>query len=75
MTALTLQKKIIKQISKIENISILQSIENLIKEEKPIKLSVLQKKLIAISIQEMKNGKGISNEIVLQELEAKFGVT
>jgi L-fucose isomerase-like protein len=75
MTAITLQKRLIKKISEIDNIAILKSLETLIKkEEKPRKLSELQKKLIAVGIEEIKKNKGISNELVMNELEAKFGL-
>lgn len=74
MTAITLQKRLIKKISEIDNIAILKSLETLIKEEeKPKKLSELQIKLIAIGIKEIKEGKGISNEKVMNELELKYG--
>ncbi len=75
MTSITLQKKLIQKISEIDNFFVLKSIENLIEQEaKPKKLSDLQRKLITIGIQEMKDGKGISNEVVFQELEAKYGI-
>ena len=75
MTAITLQKKLIQKISEIDNFSVLKSIENLIQEEEtPRKLSNLQRKLINIGIQEMKAGKGITNEVVFQELESKYGI-
>ena len=75
MTAITLQKRLIKKISEIDNIAILKSLETLInEEEKPRKLSELQKKLIATGIQEIKENKGISNELVMNELELKYGL-
>lgn len=75
MTAITLQKRLIKKISEIDNIATLKSLETLIKEdEKPRKLSELQKNLIAIGIQEIKENKGISNELVMDELESKYGL-
>lgn len=75
MTAITLQKKLIQKISEINNILVLKSIENLIQEEEtPRKLSNLQRKLINIGIQEMKERKGIPNEVVFQELESKYGI-
>ena len=73
MTAITLQKRLIKKISEIDNIAILKSLETLIEEEKPKKLSELQIKLIAIGIKEIKEGKGISYENVMNELELKYG--
>ena len=74
MTAITLQKRLIKKISEIDNIAVLKSLETLIKEEeKPRKLSELQKKLITIGIQEIKGGKGVSDELVMNELELKYG--
>jgi|LakMenE22Apr09ns_1017241.scaffolds.fasta_scaffold17484_1 hypothetical protein len=75
MTAITLQKRLIKKISEIDNIAILKSLETLIKEEeKPRKLSELQKKLISVGIEEIKENKGISNELVMTELESKYGL-
>lgn len=75
MNAINLQKRLIKKISEIDNISILKSLEALIKEEeKPRKLSELQKKLIAVGIEEIKESKGISNDLVLNELESKYGL-
>ena len=75
MTANTLQKRLIKKISEIDNIAILKSLETLIKEEvKPRKLSDFQKKLIAVGIQEIEKNKGIPNEIVMAELESKYGL-
>jgi hypothetical protein len=75
MTAITLQKRLIKKISEIDNIDILKSLETLIKaEETPRKLSEFQKKLIAVGIQEMLENKGIPNELVMAELESKYGI-
>lgn len=52
MTTITLQKRLIKIIFEIDNITTLKSLETLIKEEEnPRKLSELQKKLIAVGIQ------------------------
>jgi hypothetical protein len=75
MTAIDLQKRLIKKISKIENIATLKSLETLIKEEeKPRKLSELQKKLIAVGIEEIKENRGVSNELVMNELGSKYGL-
>jgi hypothetical protein len=75
MTAITLQKRLIKKISEIDNIAILKSLETLIKEEeKPRKISEFQKQLITVGIAEIKENKGISNELVMAELEAKYGL-
>jgi Zn-dependent M32 family carboxypeptidase len=75
MTAITLQKRLIKKISEIDNIAILKSLEMLIKEEeKPRKLSEFQKKLITVGIQEIEENKGIPNELVIAELESKYGI-
>lgn len=75
MTAITLQKRLIKKISEIDNIAILKSLETLIKEEeKPRKISEFQQKLIKVGIAEIKENKGISNELVMAELESKYGL-
>lgn len=75
MTAVALQNELIQQISGINNISTLNLLNYIIKVEvKPRKLSEFQKKLIAIGIQEMKDGKGIPHEIVMHELEQKYGL-
>jgi cell fate (sporulation/competence/biofilm development) regulator YmcA (YheA/YmcA/DUF963 family) len=75
MTVITLQKRLIKKISEIDNIAILKSLETLIKEEeKPRKLSDFQKKLIAVGIQEIEKNKGFPNELVMAELESKYGL-
>ena len=65
MTAITLQKRLIKKISEIDNIAILKSLETLIKaEETPRKLSEFQKKLIAVGIQEIEEKRNVQlNEI------------
>ena len=75
MTAINLQKRLIKKISEIDNISILKSLETLIKEEEKLrKLSELQKKLIADGIEEINENKGVSNELVMTELETRYGL-
>jgi hypothetical protein len=74
MTAITLQQKLIKKIEKIDDVTILKSIDALLKAEgKPRKLSEIQKKMIAIGIQEIKKGDGISHELFMKELEDKYG--
>jgi hypothetical protein len=73
MTAITLQQKLIKKIAQIEDVTILKSVEMLLKAEtKPRKLSDLQRKLIEKGIQEMKEGKGKPNEILMKELDKKY---
>jgi cell fate (sporulation/competence/biofilm development) regulator YmcA (YheA/YmcA/DUF963 family) len=75
MTAINLQKRLSKKISEIDNISILKSLETLIKEEEKLrKLSELQKKLIADGIEEINENKGVSNELVMTELETRYGL-
>jgi Zn-dependent M32 family carboxypeptidase len=74
MTAITLQKQLIKKIASIDNVATLKSIQSLIKEEaKPRKLSEIQKKMIAIGMEEIKDGKGIPHELFMKELETKYG--
>jgi cell fate (sporulation/competence/biofilm development) regulator YmcA (YheA/YmcA/DUF963 family) len=76
MTTATLQKKLIQKISETNNLSILKSIESLLKENNtvvPVKLSKIQKKIIALSEIDIKNGEVVEHADAMKEIAQKYG--
>jgi hypothetical protein len=74
MTAIALQQKIIKQITQIEDVTILKSVEVLLKSEtKPRKLTALQKKLIEKAEEEYKKGDVVEHNDLMTKIAAKYG--
>jgi hypothetical protein len=72
MTTTTLQKKLIKKISETSNLSILKSIEDLLKDD-DMKLSKIQKKIIALSEIDIKNGDVVEHADAMKEIAQKYG--
>jgi hypothetical protein len=74
MTAITLQQKLIKKIAEIDDVTILKSIDALLKAEaKPRKLNELQKKLILKSLEQYNQGEIIENDALMDKLAKKYG--
>ncbi|TRX38741.1 hypothetical protein FNW52_01460 [Flavobacterium sp. ZT3R18] len=76
MTTTTLQKKLIQKISETNNLSILKSIENLLKDDTtivPVKLSKVQKKIIALSEIDIQNGDVVEHTVAMKQIASKYG--
>jgi hypothetical protein len=76
MTTTTLQKKLIQKISETNNLSILKSIENLLKDDNtivPVKLSKAQKKIMALSEVDIQNGDVIEHTVAMKQIAHKYG--
>jgi len=76
MTTATLQKKLIQKISETNNLSILKSIESLLKENNtivPVKLSKVQKKIIALSEIDIQNGDVVEHTFAMKQIAHKYG--
>jgi hypothetical protein len=74
MTAVSIKKQLIKQISSIEDITTLKSIKMILKEVvEPKKLNPEQKKLIAQAEEEYKKGEVIEHSDLMTKIAAKYG--
>jgi hypothetical protein len=73
MTTISLQKRLIKRISEIENVTVLQSIENLLAQEKSILLTPLQKSLIALSETDINSGNILEHSVAMKQISNKYG--
>jgi hypothetical protein len=76
MTTATLQKKLIQKISETNNLSLLKSIENLLKDDNtimPVKLSSVQKKIIELSEIDIQNGNVVQHTAAMKQIADKYG--
>jgi hypothetical protein len=74
MTATALQNELIREIPRIKNISTLESLKFIIKqEEEPVVLTDFQKKLIAKSEEDIKNGNVVEHSVAMNRIAQKYG--
>lgn len=73
MTAITLQKKIIKIISEIDNIAVLKSIATILEQQNCVTLSETQKKIIALSEIDIINGDVVEHKQAMNQIANKHG--
>lgn len=74
MTAIDLQNELIREIPKIKNISTLESLKFIInQDETPVVLTEFQKKLIAKSEEDIKNGNVVEHSVAMKRIAQKYG--
>ncbi len=76
MSTIELRKKIINQLSRIEDVSFLRAIKTLVDSkahEEIYKLSEFQKERIREGREQLKSGKTISNEALQKEIVQWLG--
>jgi predicted transcriptional regulator len=74
MTAIDLQNELIREIPRINNISTLESLKFIInQDETPVVLTEFQKKLIAKSEEDIKNGNVVEHSEAMKRIAQKYG--
>jgi hypothetical protein len=74
MTAIDLQNELIREIPRINNIATLESLKMIInQDETPVVLTDFQKKLIAKSEEDIKNGNVVEHSVAMKRIAQKYG--
>ncbi len=74
MTAIDLQNELIREIPRIKNISTLESLKLIInQDETTVVLTEFQKKLIAKSEEDIKNGNVVEHSVAMKRIAQKYG--